>query len=86
MAEQGSQLPHKLTLDERTKLSMTGATEVVRFDEDTVELNTSRGAVIVQGQGLKLKCLSLDDGAVVIQGQIQAVLYEEPRRGKGLFR
>lgn len=86
MAEQGSQLPHKLTLDERTKLSMTGATEVVRFDEDTVELNTSRGAVIVQGQGLKLKCLSLDDGAVVIQGQIQAVFYEEPRRGKGLFR
>lgn len=86
MAEQTSRLPHKVTLDERTRLSMTGATEVVRFEEDLVELNTSRGTVVVQGEELKLKCLSLEDGAVVIQGQIQALIYEEPKKSRGLFR
>ena len=30
------ELPHKLTLDERKKLTMTGVTEVLRFDEDYV--------------------------------------------------
>lgn len=86
MAVQNPQLPHKLTLDERSRLHLTGATEVVRFDEDLVELTTSRGALVVQGSELRLKCLSLDDGAVVIQGTISAVSYEEPRTRRGLFR
>ena len=86
MAEQSNPLPHKLTLDERKRLTPTGATEVLRFSDELVELATSQGLALIQGSDLRLKCLSLDDGAVVIQGQIQAVFYEEPRRGKGLFR
>lgn len=79
-------LPHKLTLEERKRLSLTGATEVVRFDEEVVELNTSLGLLVVQGHDLKLKCLSLDDGAVVIQGTISGMIYEEPRQRRGFFR
>ncbi|MBR5529246.1 MAG: YabP/YqfC family sporulation protein, partial [Oscillospiraceae bacterium] len=36
MAETELQLPHKLTLNERKSLTMTGVTEVVSFDENTV--------------------------------------------------
>lgn len=81
-----TQLPHRLTLDERSRLQLTGATEVVRFDEEQVELNTSQGPLLVQGSDLRLKCLSLEDGAVVIQGQINAVSYDEPRQRRGFFR
>ena len=35
------QLPHKLTLNERRQLTMTGVTEVISFDESAVVLNTS---------------------------------------------
>lgn len=86
MPTQNPQLPHKLTLDERTRLSLTGATEVVHFDEELVELVTSHGTLVVQGTDLRLKCLSLEDGAVVIQGKIRSVGYEEPRLRRGLFR
>ena len=34
--------PGKLVLDARKKLTLTGATEVVRFDEDLVELLTAK--------------------------------------------
>lgn len=84
--QEAVKLPHRVTLDERGKLSLTGATEVIRFEEDIVELNTSRGTMIVHGTELKLKCLSLDDGAVIILGKIDAVIYEEPRQKRGLFR
>ena len=48
----------RLTMEARKKLTLTGATEVVRFDEDLVELNTSLGPLTIEGRDLKLKCLS----------------------------
>jgi len=78
MAEE--RLPHKLTLNERRQLTMTGVTEVVSFDETQVVLQTSLGTLIVQGQELHLKTLSLDGGQVAVDGQIAALIYEEPRQ------
>ena len=86
MAETESKLPHKLTLDERRKLNLTGATEVLHFDEELVELATNQGTLTFQGTDLRLKCLSLDDGAVVIQGSIASVSYDEPKGRRGFFR
>lgn len=86
MADHGTPLPHKLTLDERKKLNLTGAREVIHFDEELVELGTFQGTLVVQGRDLRLKCLSLEDGAVVIQGTITGVFYDEPKPRRGLFR
>ena len=79
------QLPHKLTLNERRQLTMTGVTEVVSFDETAVVLHTSLGSLLIQGRDLKLKTLSLDGGQVAVDGKICALSYEEPRSG-GAFR
>ena len=74
-------LPHKLTLNEREHLTMTGVTEVLRFDETSVVLKTVLGMLEVQGQELKLKTLSLEGGQMAVDGHISALLYEEPREG-----
>ena len=81
-------LPHKLQLNERKSLTMTGVTEVVSFDENAVVLQTSLGLLIVQGQQLSLKNLSLDGGQVAVEGSISALAYEEPRQSvwRRLFR
>ena len=75
------QFPHKLTLNERKHLTMTGVTEVVSFDETAVVLQTGLGLLRVQGQDLKLKTLSLEGGQVAVEGSISALVYEEPREG-----
>ena len=72
-------LPHKLTLNQREDLTLTGVTEVVRFDDNTVILKTQLGTLIVQGQDLTLKTLSLDGGNVAVSGHIASLIYEEPR-------
>ncbi len=86
MADERLQLPHKLTLNERKNLTMTGVTEVVSFDDSTVILHTSLGTMIVQGKDLQLKTLSLDGGQVAVDGSICALIYEEPRVGGGWMR
>ena len=73
-------LPHKLNLNERRQLTMTGVTEVVSFDETCVVLQTSLGMLMVQGQELQLKTLSLEGGQVAVDGHITALTYEEPRQ------
>ena len=73
------QFPHKLTLQERKSLTMTGVAEVISFDESLVVLNTSLGVLTVQGQELKLKTLSMEGGQVAVDGQISALIYEQPR-------
>lgn len=84
MAEQRI-LPHKLTLTERKSMTMTGVTEVVSFDESTVVLKTNLGDLVIHGQGLQLKNLSLEGGQVAVEGTIHAFLYEQSRKG-GLRR
>ncbi len=85
MAEQAFQLPHKLTLDERKKLTMTGVTEVISFDENTVVLKTVQGILEIQGQQLQLKNLSLDGGQVAVDGHISGLFYEDPREKLSLW-
>ena len=85
MAEDRLSLPHKLTLNERTALTMTGVTEIVSFDDTAVILKTALGTLMVQGKQLQLKTLSLDGGQVAVDGQICALVYEEPRQSGGLL-
>ena len=75
----------RLTLEGRKKLTLTGAKEVLRFDEELAELDTALGPVPSMVTELKLKCLSLDTGTVVVAGQVQSFSYGQPRR-RGRWR
>ena len=79
-------MPHKLVLNCRKELSLTGVTEVVSFDENAVMLKTSMGLLSIHGQNLQLKNLSVDGGQVAVEGRLSAFFYEEPRKGGALRR
>jgi len=86
MAEERNMMPHKLTLNQRNQLTMTGVTEVVSFDEGAVVLRTDLGTLVVQGSQLQLKTLSTDGGQVAVEGTVSSLLYEEPRARGGWMR
>lgn len=85
MEQEPIRLPHKLTLNERSKLTMTGVTEVVSFDEDAVVLRTGFGTLVIQGKQLSLKTLSPEGGQVTVTGTVSALIYEQ-NRPAGFFR
>ena len=78
--------PHELHLDGRTHVRITGVGEVESFDEETVALHTAQGVLVVRGEGLKLKTLSIDGGQVAVDGRVDALSYEEAQKGGGFFR
>ncbi len=86
MAQEPVQLPHKLTLNERRSLSVSGVTEVISFDDSAVIVRTDLGTLAVHGRELQLKTLSQDGGQIAVEGHVSALLYEEPRPTGGLWR
>ncbi len=86
MADERLPQPQKLTLSDRKKLTLNGTAEVLSFDENTVILKTDLGTLTVQGQQLKLKTLSPENGQVSIDGQISALIFEDPRPSGGLLQ
>lgn len=77
--------PHRIHLEERSALSVSGVEEVESFDENTISLSTSQGGLTVRGQDLHIEKLSLDGGDLKVEGTIDSITYEEqPVRG-GFF-
>ena len=69
-------IPHKLTLDERSHLSTTGVTKVESFDEELVVIHTVKGTLVIRGQELHLQQLSLDGGQVHVDGKTVSKNYK----------
>ncbi len=80
------ELSHALTLKQRSNLTMTGVSEVISFDENTVVLATCMGTLVVHGEGLQLKTLSVEGGQVAVEGTIGAMHYEQTRAAGGFLR
>ena len=86
MTEPQTPMPHKLTLNERKQLTVSGVTEIVSFDETAVIARTGLGTLVVQGKDLQLKTLLPEGGQVMVEGHICALIYEEPRPAGSLWK
>ncbi len=75
MSETMMKSSHTLCLDNRTKLTLTGVNDVLGFDEQTVNLLTDIGALIVKGESLHINKLSLETKDVSIDGKINSLQY-----------
>ena len=75
MNENISGRPHTLTLDNRHILSLSGVLDVQGFDEETVNIVTTLGVLIVKGSSLHISKLSLETSEVVIDGEISSMHY-----------
>lgn len=70
---------HRLAMDNRQFLSLTGVSKVQSFDPKEIILETIQGVMSIKGEKLGIKHLDLKAGEVEIEGQIDALVY--PRSG-----
>ena len=83
--EGGVSAPHHVVIEDRKSLTVSGVEDVERFDENTIVLSTSKGAMVVAGENLHIEKLSLDGGDLKVDGDIDSVSYEEESGGRGGF-
>lgn len=77
--------PHHVVLEERKHLTVSGVEDVERFDDNTIVLSTSQGTMTVSGENLHIEKLSLDGGDLKVEGDIDALVYEDDHASRGGF-
>ena len=85
MTDGGAAASHRLQIEGREKLSISGVEDVVRFDESCIVTTTSAGTLIITGEELHIGKLSLDGGEMQVDGRIDAVTYEDTEVRQGSF-
>ena len=75
--------PHRLELDGRERLTVSGVEDVERFDEESIVMTTSAGTLVVTGQELHIDKLTLDGGELHVDGRIDSLAYEDQSYGRG---
>lgn len=70
-------MPHGLTLQDRSRMSLSGIKDVVNFDDSQVILNTDLGTLTIRGEQIHVDQLNLDTGDLSLTGRIEALEYDD---------
>ena len=79
------QTAHRLELDGRESLTVSGVEDVERFDETGIVMSTAAGTLVVTGEDLHIGKLSLDGGELHVDGRIDSLAYEDQGPSRGGF-
>lgn len=75
MEEKKSLKPHSISWRDRMQGSVTGVTDVLSFDENSVVLETEKGRMTLKGKDLHIGRLMLEQGEVELEGAIDSIVY-----------
>ena len=76
---------HRVILEDRSRLTVSGVDGVESFDESSILMTTAQGMLIIRGSGLHIEKLSLDGGDLLVEGTVDALTYEEEDSRQGSF-
>lgn len=68
---------HKMHMENRSKLEMTGISDVISFDLNKVVLESDYGMITIKGTNLHVNRLSVEKGELDIDGTIEGFTYSE---------
>lgn len=66
-----------LTLLDRRRLSVSGITDVLRFDDTTAIFDTVRGRLTVRGDSLRVDVMDVEAGNVILNGTVVALGFSD---------
>ena len=73
---------HAVRMENREKLYLTGVEDVESFDEENMVIDTNMGRVLLQGSGMHIQKYNVDSGELVIEGEIDELVYDDAQGGK----
>ena len=68
---------HRLVINNRKTGTVTGVLDVLSFDLNEILLETEQGMLLIKGNDLHVKKLTLEKGEVDIEGKIDSFTYSE---------
>ena len=83
MEEQPVVKPHRLTMQNRSTIQVTGVSDVIAYDPGEIILETSAGLLLIKGAELHMNHLSLEKGETGVDGRVDSLTYSEPMAVQG---
>ena len=77
MEETTNKRAHKLMLNNRNVCMVSGVSDVLSFDLAEILLETDQGMLMIKGNNLHVNRLSLEQGEVDVEGQLDSLTYSE---------
>ena len=71
---------HRVVMEGRQSLRVSGVEDVESFDDDTVVISTVDGTRTVKGMDFRINQLSVEDGELEIDGDVDSILYSDSRK------
>lgn len=78
-------MEHNITLKERSNLIISGVEHIYSFNDKKVEVKTSAGEMVIEGENLDMSKLSIDDNIISIDGTINSIAYAKPKQAQENF-
>ena len=73
--EHHTDIPHLVTLENRKILSISGITDIDRFDDREIVLYTAMGELTITGRELHINAISIENGSLAVEGDIWSLQY-----------
>lgn len=73
---------HGLSLNNRNILSVDGVTNLESYDQEVILMQTNAGMLEIKGNRLHIQQLNLEQGKVMVEGEINSLIYREDHSGK----
>ena len=71
------QKSHKVIVNNRKTVLLTGINDVLSFDANEVLLETVQGILMIRGEELHVSRLSLEKGEVDVDGKVDSMTYSD---------
>ncbi|ADY54576.1 sporulation protein YabP [Syntrophobotulus glycolicus DSM 8271] len=81
MVKKTDALEHKITMENRSQINLSGVNKVKSFEAKEIVLDTIQGVLAIKGHELGIKNLNLEDTQVEIEGMIDSLHYSANKSG-----
>ena len=81
--ENNSGILQNLILENREKLSISGVSDVLSFDDQIIIIETDLGLLTIKGENVRINKLSIDTSEVIVEGDISYLAYSNKEVEKG---
>ncbi|MGI6030426.1 MAG: sporulation protein YabP [Eubacteriales bacterium] len=75
--ERNSERPHSVIMENRQRLSVSGVEDVDSFDEERIVLYTTMGLLEIQGTGMHISHLNVENGEIAVEGMVDSMEYTD---------
>ena len=71
-----------ISLKKRSELQVSGVSDIISSDENSVYLDTSDGTLVIEGSSLRIISMNVAGGDLTLEGRIDSLVYNETAKSQ----